>query len=118
MECTITENYFTTEEEALALVAAMGWYGFALDLEITADEELHWHDVEQVAFVIEGTARTRLYDGRLLEATPGSRVDFPAGLVHQDVVGEKFRIVLAFPIDPSELSQPFNKPEATAPKSN
>ena len=115
MECEITERCFTTEAEALAAVEAMGWHGFPLDLEIPADEDLHWHDTPFVAFVIEGTARTRLADGTVLEAGAGSRIDFPAGLVHQDIKGTKYRTVLAFPIDPAALSQPFNKPLATAP---
>ena len=65
MECEITESSFETEAEAEAAMAAMGWQGFALDLDVTADEELHWHDTDQIAYVISGTARTPLDDGTI-----------------------------------------------------
>jgi quercetin dioxygenase-like cupin family protein len=110
VECEITPAAFRSEVEAEAAMVAMGWQGFAFGLDVTADEDLHWHDTDSVAYVISGTARTRLEDGTVLEADAGSRVFFPAGLVHQDVAGTHYRVLLSFPIDPSDLSQPFNKP--------
>ena len=114
-ECEITESSFDTEAEAEAAMEAMSWHGFALDLDVVADEELHWHDTDSIAYVIRGTARTRLEDGTILEAAPNSRVFFPAGLIHQDVAGRGYRVLLSFPVDPSQLSQPFNKPVNAAP---
>jgi uncharacterized RmlC-like cupin family protein len=113
VECEIMESSFQTEAEAEAATAAMGWHGFAFDLDATADEELHWHDTDQIAYVISGTARTRLQDGTILEAPSGSRVFFPAGLIHQHAAGTSYRVLLSFPIDPAQLPQPFNKPVTT-----
>src|ERR1700751_3751555 len=71
VECEITESSFASEAEAEAAMTAMGWQGFAVDLAVTADEDFHWHDVDQIAYIISGTARTRLQDGTVLEAPTG-----------------------------------------------
>jgi hypothetical protein len=38
MALTVTENAFTTEKEALAEIARMGWYAAALDLVSEASD--------------------------------------------------------------------------------
>jgi hypothetical protein len=59
----ITDNYFTTEAQALAEIAAMGWNPLVRDVVIAKDEELHWHDFESVTFVVSGTVRVA-YESR------------------------------------------------------
>jgi quercetin dioxygenase-like cupin family protein len=100
------DNYFETEAQALEEIAARGWHGFTTDLD--PEEDLHWHDFDSVVFVLEGTARAEFADGSIEEASVGSKIESPAGIVHR-TVGSGYRAVLGLSVDPAELSQSINK---------
>ena len=113
MTFTLTEGHFTTEAEAFAEIADRGWHAVVLDVPAEEDE-LHWHDFDSVAFVVEGTARSAFEDGGVLEAGAGTRVEAPAGVVHR-AVSPAYRAVFGFSIDPTEMTRPVNKPPADRP---
>jgi quercetin dioxygenase-like cupin family protein len=101
------DNYFETEAQALEEIVARGWHGFTTDLD--PEEDLHWHDFDSVVFVLEGTASAEFADGSIEEASVGSKIEAPAGIVHR-TVGSSYRAVLGLSVDPAELTQPVNKP--------
>jgi quercetin dioxygenase-like cupin family protein len=84
-----------------------GLVGFTVDLD--PEEDLHWHDFDAVVFVLEGTASAEFADGSIEEASVGSKIEAPAGIVHR-TVGSSYRAVLGLSVDPAELTQPVNKP--------
>jgi hypothetical protein len=93
---TVSEGHFSTREEALAEIAARGWH--AGEYQVPAEEsELHWHDFDSVAFVLEGTARTR--------------IEQPARVPHR-AASPAYRAVFGFPLPPESMSRPVNKPMA------
>jgi uncharacterized protein YjlB len=107
---TITENHFTTEEQALAEIAAKGWHAVTRD-SVGVDDALHWHDFDIVAFIVSGTASATLEDGRVISTDAGSRVEIPAGTAHHDgTPGCQYRAVVGFSVSPSAFTQPINKP--------
>ena len=55
MRFTKAEGHFITKDQALAEIASVGWH--AIEMTFSAEEELHWHDFDAVAYVLEGTAR-------------------------------------------------------------
>ena len=64
MGYTVTEGCFTSKEEALAEIAAMGWR--AVEAEVPAGEnEMHAHDFESVTYVLGGTLRVEMGDGAI-----------------------------------------------------
>ena len=73
------DSYFETEAQALEEIAARGWHGFVVDLD--PEEDLHWHDFDAVVFVLEGKASAEFADGSIEEASVGSKVEAPAGIV-------------------------------------
>jgi hypothetical protein len=108
MGYTVTERYFTTREEAVAEIVARGWE--AVEYEVPADEtELHWHDYEAVAFVLEGTLETVFEDGTMLACGPGARVEQPSRLLHRSGASS-YRAVFGFSVPRADMTRPISKP--------
>jgi gentisate 1,2-dioxygenase len=110
MGFTLTEGHFSTEEEALAEVAARGWTAVAFDVP-AEDNELHWHDFNSVVFVVDGVSRVEFADGTAMECGAGARIEAPARTVHREV-HPGYRAVFGFDIDLADMSEPVNKPVA------
>ena len=108
MGFTLTEGHFSTEEEAFAEIAGKGWHAVALDVAAEEDE-LHWHDFDSVAFVVDGTARTKFEDGSVMECGAGARIEAPSRVLHR-AVSPAYRAVFGFSVDPADMTQPVNKP--------
>jgi quercetin dioxygenase-like cupin family protein len=106
------EEHFKTREQALAEIASVGWHGF--ERTFSAEDELHWHDFDAVAYVLQGTASAEYEDGTVEHASAGCRIAAPAGIVHRNV-GADWHGIIAFPVHPSQLTQPVNKPLASQP---
>lgn len=108
----ITENAFTSEEQARAEIEARGW--FVMTKVASAEAEFHWHDFDVVAYVLDGPASAELGDGRLVTANKGAKVEAGAGLVHRNV-GPDARLLLGFSVDPKQFTLPINKPLPAVP---
>jgi hypothetical protein len=108
MGITLTEGYFTSEQEALAEITDRGWHAVTFDVPAQV-EEMHWHDFDAVLYVLDGTVRTVLNDGTVLQCGRGARIDATAGTVHGGAC-PAYRATFGFSIDPAEMTQPINKP--------
>lgn len=106
------EGHVKTREQALAEIASVGWHG--LERTFSAEDELHWHDFDAVVYVLHGTASAEYEDGTVEHASAGCRIAAPAGIVHRNV-GADWHGIIAFPVHPSELTQPVDKPLASRP---
>jgi hypothetical protein len=110
MEYTCTEGLFYTKEEALAEIAARGWY--AMEYELPAQEdEPHWHDYDSVTFVLGGTCRIVFEDGSLMECGPGARVEQPSRVIHRSG-GTAYHAVFGFSVSLEDMTLPICKPVA------
>ncbi len=112
MRFTKAEGHFTTREQALAEIAGVGWH--AIEKIFSAEHDLHWHDFDAVAYVLQGTASAEFEDGTVQHAPAGCRVAATAGIVHRNV-GADWHGIIAFPVHPSRLTQPVNKPLSSRP---
>ena len=113
MTFTLTEQHFTTEDEARAEIEARGWQPLVVDIEIV-DHDLHWHDFDAVLYVLDGTARVVFPDGTVMECGAGARVETPAGVLHREE-GSGYRAVIGLAVEPAEMTHPINKsPESLA----
>lgn len=110
MGFVLTEQHFTTEQEAMDEAAARGLHAYAVDLP-AADNELHWHDFDSVTYIVSGTARVEFEDGSVMQCGDGARIVAPAGVLHKEVSGP-YRAVFGLAIDAAEMTQPINKPPA------
>ncbi len=108
MDYAVTEEYFTTREEAVAEIVARGWE--AVEYEVPAEEtELHWHDYEAVAFVLDGTLETVFEDGSVLTCRPGARVEQPSRILHRSG-SSSYRAVFGFSVRRADMTRPISKP--------
>ena len=112
LKYTVTENHFTTEEQAFAEIVARDWHALARDV-VGTNEELHWHDFDTVVYIVKGTAIAALEDGSLVTAGPGTRVEAPARLVHREVADSNYRAIFGFSIHPAAFTKPLNKPPSS-----
>jgi len=109
MGFVLTENHFTTEEEALAEIAARGFHTIG-PVDVPAQEnDLHWHEFDSVVYILDGTARVEFEDGSAMQCGAGARVEAPAGTVHREA-SPAHRAVFGISIDPAAMTQPVNKP--------
>lgn len=110
MVFTVTEGAFTTEEDAMAQIAARGWHGLTLDVG-AGPNDWHWHDFDSVLFFVSGIMHIEMEDGTRHDCGPGSRLEAPRELVHREWT-DGYRMVVGLSVDPAELTQPINKPVA------
>src|SRR5215471_7065864 len=110
MGYTLTEAYFSTEEEARREIEARGWHAITIELEPT-ETDLHWHDFDAVLYVLDGSVTIVLDDGTTMQCGAGARVDTPAGVVHRDS-STAYRAVIGLACDPTDMTRPINKEPA------
>ncbi|MGI9576817.1 MAG: hypothetical protein ACR2OH_01300 [Microthrixaceae bacterium] len=106
---TVEATDVTSEEAAETALRDMGLSVLAMD-SVGAEEDFHFHEFDTVVYVMSGKAAAEYPDGAVLEAPAGSVAKLPAGTVHRDVPGTAYRGVFGFSMDPSEMTQPLNKP--------
>jgi hypothetical protein len=110
MKYTLTEQAFSTKEQALAELASRGWH--VLEYELPAQEdELHWHDYDSVTFVLDGVCRIVFADGSVMDAGPGARIEQPSSVVHRSG-HSAYHAVFGFSVSLEDMSQPICKPVA------
>jgi len=106
---TVTPTSISTEAQAMAAIADIGYHGLAIDI-VGVEEDFHWHEFAAEIYVLSGKVVLEYEDGDILTAAAGTVVKAPAGLVHRDVPGMSFHGVFGFNIDPAEWTEPLNKP--------
>ncbi len=108
MEYSLTPDSFSTQDEALAEIAARGWYSLEHDA-VAQEDDLHWHDYDSVAFVLGGTCRIEFEDGSVMEGGAGSRIEQPSHVVHRSG-NSAYRAVYGFAVSLEDMTQPICKP--------
>lgn len=81
---SVVRNAFATKEEALADLAAMDLWPTTYVSERAEELPLHWHDVDNCGYVLEGHGYVLDADGERLDLGPGDKLILPAGAVHAE----------------------------------
>lgn len=115
MEYEFTIGEPITEQEALDLVAAMGWHGLAFDDVHDEDETLHWHEFAAVTWVISGTGSFADEHGNVTDIGPGCHAKAPAGWLHRTLAGTDVRVVLGTDLPYDAWTHPIDKDPAERP---
>ena len=105
-----THEAFALEDEAMAAIHAAGFYPLLLDVPAETNAD-HWHDFDTIIFVLEGeNVVTEATTGRTLACGPGSRIDFPRGVIHRES-HHGYRALFGFSVDPATMFEnPLNMP--------
>lgn len=115
MEYVCATGPAITEAEALAEVERMGFHGLAFDQDASEDEPLHWHEFDSVSWVIEGEGRFCGEDGVVVDVGPGCRLQAPAGWLHRNLAGPRYRVVLGTNLPGDQWTTPIDKDPADRP---
>ena len=109
-----THDAFALEDEAMAAIHEAGFYPLLLDVPAETNED-HWHDFDTIIFVLEGeNVITEAATGKTLACGPGSRIDFPRGVIHREN-HKGYRALFGFSVDLTAFEGPINMaPEAWA----
>ena len=104
-----THDAFALESEAMAVIHAAGLHPLLIDIPAETNED-HWHDFDSIIFVLEGELVVRdAASGGTLACGPGSRIDFPRGVIHREN-HQGYRALVGFSVDPATLDGPLNMP--------
>ncbi len=104
-----THDAFALEDDAMAAIRAAGFFPVLLDVPAESNED-HWHDFDTIIFVLEGeNVVTVAATGETLACGPGSRIDFPRGVIHRED-HQGYRALFGFSIDPAAFEGPLNMP--------
>ena len=113
----VVRGAFSTLAEVLDDVASLGFWPTTYVSERMQELPLHWHDFDDVGYVLEG--RTYLLNERSerIEIGPGDKLVLPRGAVHAEgEVLERTVWIVAIPM-PANLLDVFSdlKDPATSP---
>ena len=105
----VIHNAFTTKEEVLADIARLDLWPTTYVSERMDELPLHWHDVDNCGYVLEGSSYVLNEKGERVELGPGDKLVLPAGAVHAEgEVTEKMVYIVG-------ISRPENLLEALLP---
>jgi len=72
--------------------------------------ENHWHDFDTMIFILKGeNVVTEVDTGQTFTCGPGSRIDFPRGVIHHEN-HQGYRALFGFSVDLATLKGPINLP--------
>mgnify|MGYP001813498369 CR=1 FL=1 len=81
---SVVRGAFTTKAEALADLSAHDLWPTTYVSERGEELPLHWHDVDNCGYVLEGRGYVLDADGHRIDLAPGDKLVLPAGAVHAE----------------------------------
>lgn len=104
-----THDAFALESEAMAAITGAGLHPLLIDVPAETNAD-HWHDFDSIIFVLEGELVViQAEGGETLACGPGSRIDFPRGIIHRED-HRGYRALVGFSVDPATFPGPLNMP--------
>ena len=80
----VIKNAFTTKAEVLADIARLDLWPTTYVSERMEELPLHWHDVDNCGYVLEGSSYVIDGDGNRIALEAGDKLVLPAGAVHAE----------------------------------
>lgn len=113
----VVHNAFSTKAEVLDEIKALDLWPTTYVSERMGELPLHWHDVDNHGYVLEGRSYVLDENGARVELGPGDKLLLPAGAVHAEgEVTERMVYIVGIPVAANLLDAltPLNDP-ATSP---
>ena len=80
----VIRNAFTTKEEVLDDIKRLDFWPTTYVSERMEELPLHWHDVDNCGYVLEGSSYVLDEKGERIPLGPGDKLVLPAGAVHAE----------------------------------
>jgi uncharacterized cupin superfamily protein len=113
----VIKQAFSTKEEAMADLTRLGLWPTTYVSERMDELPLHWHDVDNCGYVIEGSSYVLDAEGERIELEAGDKLVLPAGAVHAEgEVLERMVYIVGISVDENLMDAllPLRDP-ATSP---
>ena len=95
----VVHGAFSSKEEVLREIAEMGWYPTTYVSGRMDELPPHWHDFDNVGFVIEGSTYVIDETGERVPLGAGDKLVIPRGAVHAEgAVEERTVYIVALPM--------------------
>lgn len=95
----IIRNHFSTKEEVLDEIKEMDFWPTVYVSERMEELPLHWHDLDNCGYVLEGKSYVLDENGERVPLGPGDKLHLPAGAVHAEgEVTERMVYIVGLPI--------------------
>lgn len=111
MSMIVTENAFTSKEQAIEEIKAANLWLLEVDVE-PKQADAHWHEFYAQVYILEGQLKiTDVASGIEYVCGPGTRMIVPPRTLHsEDYPGAK--IVFGISIDPAMLGEGLDRDPA------
>ena len=114
----VIHDYFTTKDEVLDEIKRLDLWPTTYVSERMAELPLHWHDVDNHGFVLEGRSYVLDADGERIALGPGDKLEIPAGALHAEgEVTERMVYIVGIPVAANLFDALELLPAATSPLS-
>jgi len=80
----VLRNYFSSKEEVLEEIKTLDLWPTTYVSERMEELPLHWHDVDNHGYVLEGKSYLLDENGNQVSIGPGDKLVIPAGALHAE----------------------------------
>ena len=80
----VVHSFFKTKAEVLADIASQDLWPTTYVSDRMQELPLHWHDVDNCGYVMEGSGYLLNEDGERVPIGPGDKLIIPAGALHAE----------------------------------
>jgi mannose-6-phosphate isomerase-like protein (cupin superfamily) len=113
----VIPNFHSSKSEVLADIERLDLWPTTYVSERMDELPLHWHDVDNCGYVLEGRSYVLNEHGERIPLGPGDKLVLPAGAVHAEgEVSQRMVYIVGIPVAENllEALTPLNDP-ATSP---
>jgi hypothetical protein len=114
----VLHGFFSTKEEVLADINKLDLWPTTYVSDRMEELPLHWHDIDNCGYVLEGSSYVLDEDGKRVPLGPGDKLMIPAGAIHAEgEVTERMVYIVGIPeaanlFDKLTLLDPADSPLA------
>lgn len=112
----VFHNYFKTKDEVLDDIKRLDFWPTVYVSERMEELPLHWHDVDNCGYVMEGQSYVLNEQGERISLSAGDKLQIPAGAIHAEgEVTERMVYIVGIPVaenlfDTLSLLDPADSP--------
>ena len=94
----VIHNFFTTKDEVLDDIKHLDFWPTTYVSDRMEELPLHWHDVDNCGYVLEGKSYVLDENGERVSLGPGDKLVIPAGAIHAEgEVSERMVYIVGIP---------------------
>jgi hypothetical protein len=95
----VHHNAFTTKNDVLDDIRDLDFWPTTYVSDRMEELPLHWHDFDNVGYVLEGSSYVLDENGQRIDLGPGDKLELPAGAVHAEgEVSERMVYIVGIPM--------------------